>query len=81
MKKKLKNLVKEILLFRSELFITPLFIVVFILSIKYVGFFCIRDIIFNIMLFFTIPASYFGIKLSRRMIYEVNFGKVKKNEN
>lgn len=77
LKKKLKNLLREILLFRIEYFVTPLFVVLFILSVKYVGFFCTRDIIFNIFVFFTIPACFIALRLTRKMLYIVYFGKVK----
>lgn len=62
---------KDLLKVRFELFVAPLFITLFIISITKIGFFTLSDIIFNIFVLLSIPASYFGIKLSRKLIYEV----------
>ena len=69
-----ERILKNVLLFKIEYFVTPLFIVLFILSLKYVGFYCVRDTIFNIMLFFTIPACFISFRLGRKMLYKVWFG-------
>lgn len=66
---------KEFLRVKFELLITPLFITLFILSVINVGFLKVSDIIFNIMLFFSIPACYLGFKMSRKLMYEVWYGE------
>lgn len=73
--KKLKSIAKSILMFRMEYIITPLYITLFILSIIYVGFTCTRDTLFNIFVFMSIPACFIAIRLTRRMLYKVYFGK------
>lgn len=67
----MKKIIKEILNFRSEYFITVLFITLFILSLKVVGLSELKNVIFNFVLLLTIPFSFIGIRFSRRLIYEV----------
>lgn len=74
----LKRILKNVLLFKIEYFVTPLFITLFVLSLKYVGFYCVRDTIFNIMMFFTIPACFISLRLTRKMLYKVWFGGKKR---
>lgn len=77
MKSKDKKILKEILNFRFEYFITPLFITLFILSVKYIGFNSVLSIGFNICLFIEIPLAFIGIRIARLMLYKVLIGKVK----
>ena len=70
---------KDILRIKFELLTTPLFITLFIVSVINIGFLRISDILFNIVLFLSIPACYFGIKMSRKLMYEVWYGE--DNEN
>ena len=79
MKKLLIKMLKDILLFKIEYFVSVLMITLFILSLIYVGFNCTRDTIFNIMVFLAIPLVFFGLRTGRRMLYKVYFGG--KNEN
>lgn len=79
MKKLLIKMLKDILLFKVEYFVSVLMIALFILSLIYVGFNCTRDTIFNIMVFLAIPLVFFGLRIGRRMLYKVYFGG--KNEN
>lgn len=79
MKKFLLKLLKNILLFKIEYFVTVLMVTLFILSLIYVGFNCTRDTIFNIMVFLAIPLVFFGLRIGRRMLYKIYFGG--KNEN
>ena len=76
-----KNFLKEVLKFRFEYFITVLVIVLFILSVIYVGFDEVCNIGFNICLFIMIPLTFYSIRLSRHMLYTVFIGKVKEHEN
>ena len=76
-----KKILKEVLRFKSEYFITVLVIVLFILSIIYVGFDDVCNIGFNICLLIMIPLTFFSIRISRQMLYTVFIGKVKDNEN
>lgn len=75
-----KEILKEILDFKSEFFLTALMLTLFILSFIYVGFDNIWNIGFNICLFICIPATFIGIKTCREMLYEVWIGK-RKDEN
>ena len=67
----MKKIIKEVLNFRSEYFITTLFITLFICSLKYVGLSDFRNIIFDVVLFITIPASFIAIRYTRRLLFEV----------
>lgn len=78
MKKIGKKILKEVLDFRSEYFITVITITLFILSLIYVGFNNIWNIGFNICLLLMIPCTFFGIRISRNILYEVWIGKRKK---
>ena len=62
---------KDLLRIKFELLVTPLFITLLVMSIKYVGFMTIRDIIFNVMLIISIPLVYISIRKSRKLIYYV----------
>jgi hypothetical protein len=62
---------KDILKIKFELLVTPIFIVLFILSVIYVGFDTIFNIIFNVIVFSSIPCVYKGIKTCRKLVYEV----------
>ena len=70
-----KKIIGSILRFRFELFITPLFIVMLILSFIYIGFTDFRNIIFNVMLIIEVPLAFYGIKFARQMLYKVYIGK------
>lgn len=62
---------KTILKIKFELMIPVLFVTLFVMSIIHVGFFRLSDIIFNILVFLSIPFSYIGTRLTRKLIYEV----------
>ena len=62
---------KDILKIRWEIFVTPLFIVLFGYSIKYVGFETFWNIVFNLFVLLSIPACYLTFKTCRKMLYEV----------
>lgn len=66
---------KDLLKIKFEILITPLFITLLIMSIKYVGFFTIRDIAFNTVVLISIPLVYIGIRKTRRLIYIVWYGE------
>lgn len=66
---------KDLLKIKFEILITPLFITLLIMSIKYVGFFTIRDIAFNTVVLISIPLVYIGVRKSRRLIYYVWYGE------
>lgn len=66
---------KDLLRIKFELLVTPLFITLLVMSIKYVGFMTIRDIIFNVMLIISIPLVYISIRKSRKLIYYVWYGE------
>lgn len=68
---------KTLLKIKFELLVTPLFITLFIMSVMYVGFFKVSDYIFNFIILISIPCSYLGIRLCRKLIYEVWYGKNK----
>lgn len=74
-KDKRKNLLKDIFNFRIEYFVTPLFILLLILSIKYVGFDEGLNIIFNILLLIQIPLCFIGLRICRKMLYRLYIGK------
>ena len=57
--------------FRFELFITVLFITASILSIIYVGFTGIKEIIFTTITIINIPLSYLGGRVARKLLYSV----------
>ena len=62
---------KTLLNIKFELLVTPLFIVVAILSIKYIGFFGVKDTIFTILTILEVPVCYYGVKLARKLLKEV----------
>lgn len=62
---------KDILKIKWELLITPLFILLFIYSIKYVGLFTFWNIVFNLFVLLSIPACYLTFRITRKMLYEV----------
>jgi len=66
---------KDLLRIKFELLVTPLFITLLVMSIKYVGFITLRDIIFNVMLIISIPLVYISIRKSRKLIYYVWYGE------
>lgn len=66
---------KDLLRIKFELLVTPLFITLLFMSIKYVGFMTLRDIIFNVVLLISIPLVYIGVRKSRRLIYYVWYGE------
>jgi hypothetical protein len=66
---------KDLLRIKFELLVTPLFITLLVMSIKYVGFMTIRDIIFNVVLIISIPLVYISIRKSRKLIYYVWYGE------
>ena len=66
---------KTLLKVKFEYLIPVLFITLFVMSFIHVGFFKVSDIIFNIIVFISIPLSYIGIKTSRRLIYYVWYGE------
>ena len=66
---------KDLLRIKFELLVTPLFITLLVMSIKYVGFMTLRDIIFNVVLIISIPLVYISIRKSRKLIYYVWYGE------
>ena len=66
---------KDLLRIKFELLVTPLFITLLVMSIKYVGFMTARDIIFNVVLIISIPLVYISIRKSRKLIYYVWYGE------
>lgn len=66
---------KDLLRIKFELLVTPLFITLLVMSIKYVGFMTVRDIIFNVVLIISIPLVYISIRKSRKLIYYVWYGE------
>lgn len=66
---------KILLRVKFEYFIAVLFLTLSVMSIIHVGFFKVSDIIFNILVFISVPLSYIGIKTSRRLIYYVWYGE------
>lgn len=57
--------------FRIELLITPLYVVLAILSIKYIGFFDIQSSIFTIITIIFVPISYYGFRFARKFLYQI----------
>ena len=66
---------KTFLKVKFELMIPVLFITLFVMSVIHIGFFRVSDIIFNILVFLSIPASYFAIKFSRKTLLYVWYGE------
>jgi hypothetical protein len=66
---------KTFLKVKFELLIPVLFITLFVMSVIHIGFFRVSDIIFNILVFLSIPASYFAIKFSRKTLLYVWYGE------
>lgn len=66
---------KDLLRIKFELLVTPLFVTLLVMSIKYVGFMTVRDIIFNVVLIISIPLVYISIRKSRKLIYYVWYGE------
>ena len=56
---------------KIELLITPLFIILAILSIKYIGFWDIESTIFTIICIIEIPLVYLGLRTGRKLFYKV----------
>ena len=57
--------------FRIELFVTVLFIVLAILTIKEIGFTGIKESIFTIIVILEIPVAYLGSKWVRKFFYSL----------
>lgn len=70
---------KDFLRVKFELMVPVLFITLFVMSVINVGFFRLSDIIFNIIVFISIPLSYLGIRTCRKLMLYVWYGV--KNEN
>lgn len=66
---------KTFLKVKFELLVPVLFITLFVMSVIHIGFFRVSDIIFNILVFLSIPASYFAIKFSRKTLLYVWYGE------
>lgn len=66
---------KTFLKVKFELLVPVLFITLFVMSIIHIGFFKVSDIIFNILVFLSIPASYLAIKFSRKTLLYVWYGE------
>lgn len=66
---------KTFLKVKFELLIPVLFITLFVMSIIHIGFFRVSDVIFNILVFLSIPASYFAIRFSRKTLLYVWYGE------
>ena len=66
---------KDILRVKFELLVPVLFITLFVMSVKYIGFFKLSDIIFNIIVFISIPLSYIAIRISRKSLLYVWYGE------
>lgn len=62
---------KTLLNIKFELLLTPLFIVLFVLSIKYIGFTGVKETLFTIIVLLEIPTCYYGVKLVRKLLKEV----------
>jgi hypothetical protein len=71
---------KTFLKVKFELLIPVLFITLFVMSVIHIGFFRVSDIIFNILVFLSIPASYFAIKFSRKTLLYVWYGEKYENK-
>ena len=57
--------------FKAEYFITPLFITLSILAIKYVGFIGIKESIFTLLAIVQAPLSFIGARYCRKTIYSI----------
>lgn len=66
---------KTFLKVKFELLIPVLFITLFVMSIIHIGFFRVSDVIFNILVFLSIPASYLAIRFSRKTLLYVWYGE------
>jgi hypothetical protein len=75
-----KKIMKEVLSFRSEYFITAFVLTLCIVSLIYIGFDNIWNTGFNICLIISVPLSFFSIRIARRMLLKAYVGKVKENE-
>lgn len=71
---------KDLLRVKFELMIPVLFITLFIMSVIHIGFFKLSDIIFNILVFISIPLSYIGIKTCRKLMLYVWYGERYENK-
>lgn len=71
---------KDLLRVKFELMIPVLFITLFIMSVIHIGFFKISDIIFNILVFISIPLSYIGIRTCRKLMLYVWYGERYENK-
>lgn len=60
--------------FRIELLITPLFITLGYLAIKYIGFSGIKESIFTLIVLLEIPCAYIGFKWVRKLFYSLISG-------
>lgn len=71
---------KTLLKVKFEYLIPVLFITLFVMSVINVGFFRVSDIIFNIIVFISIPLSYIGTKTCRRLMLYVWYGEKYENK-
>lgn len=62
---------KDLLRIKFELLITPIFIVLFILDLIYIGFSGVKETIFTIIILLEIPAAYCSVKLVRKLLIDV----------
>ncbi len=62
---------------RFELLITPLYLVLALLTIQYVGFFDIQSTIFTIIVIAFVPIAYFGFRFARKFLYQILRGEAK----
>ena len=62
---------------RFELLITPLYIVLALLTIQYIGFFDIQSTIFTIITISFVPVAYFGFRFARKFLYQILRGEAK----
>lgn len=56
---------------RFELILSPLYLTLAILSIKYIGFFDIQSTIFTLITIIFVPISYYGFKFARKFLYQI----------
>lgn len=63
--------------FRIEYFVTVIFIVLAVLSIKQVGFTGVKEAIFTSITIIYVPFAYFGSRMCRKLFYQVlrGYGK------
>ena len=61
---------------KIELLVTPLYVLLSILAIRYVGFFDIQSIIFTSMTIIFIPVAYFGFRFARKFLYKALRGEL-----